>query len=64
MDSNGDMIVWMEGFDQICKHPYNDFLFAKVNLASATATPLSCIPNDVTVQVDIFYSHSRSIGIF
>lgn len=46
------MIAWIEGFDEICKHPYDDFLFARVDLHKATATPISCIPRDVTVQED------------
>lgn len=46
----------MEGFADLCKHPYNDFLFASVDLSTATATPISCIPTDVTVQMDEWIS--------
>jgi len=52
LDGSGSMTAWLNGFDQLCKHPYDDFLFAKVNLQMATATPIACIPSDVTVQMD------------
>jgi len=53
---SGSMIAWMEGFDDLCQHPYDDFLFAKVDLATATATPIACIPTDVTIQMDEWIS--------
>jgi hypothetical protein len=56
LDNDDQMTVWMEGFPDLCQHPYNDFLFAKVDLDTATATPISCIPRDVTVQMDEWIS--------
>jgi len=44
-DAQGNILTWMEGFDNICNDPYNNFLFAKVNLPTATATPIACIPS-------------------
>ena len=32
------MVAWLEGFDDVCNHPYNDFLFATVDLQTATGT--------------------------
>jgi len=52
LDNKGNMIAWMEGFPDLCNHPYNDFLFAIVNLQRATANLISCIPQNVTVQMD------------
>jgi len=52
MLKSGSLLAWMEGFDDLCNHPYDDFLFADVNLATATATPVACIPKDVVVQMD------------
>jgi len=52
MLNTGEMLTWMEGFDSLCKHPYNDFLFAKVDLSTATATPIACITQSVTVDMD------------
>jgi len=49
---SGELLCWMEGFDSLCQHPYNNFLFAKVNLAGAKAAPVSCIPQEVTVNMD------------
>jgi len=43
-----NLLAWVEGFDSYCQHPYNDFLFARVNLLTAEAKPIACI--NVTIQ--------------
>eukprot|EP01121_Diplochlamys_sp_Union-15-3_P017159 TRINITY_DN598_c0_g1_i3.p1 TRINITY_DN598_c0_g1~~TRINITY_DN598_c0_g1_i3.p1 ORF type:complete len:230 (-),score=47.03 TRINITY_DN598_c0_g1_i3:64-753(-) len=48
LDSSGNLLAWIEGFDSVCKHPYDNFLFATVNLRNASATPIACIPTNVT----------------
>lgn len=45
----------MNGFDQVCNDPYNEFLFASVNLAGAQATPIACIPTSAVDQEDEWY---------
>ncbi len=40
----------------LCNHPYNDFLFATVNLHTVKATPIACISKNVTVQMDEWIS--------
>ncbi len=30
IDTNGQILAWMEGFDSLCDNPYDNFLFAKV----------------------------------
>jgi len=50
--ADGTIMSWMFGFEGLCKHPYDDFLFARVNLADATAVPIACIPQSVTVDMD------------
>jgi hypothetical protein len=54
--SDGTILAFVEGFDELCKHPYNNYLFAKVNLNTATATPIACISRDVTIQMDEWIS--------
>jgi len=49
---DGTIVSWMYGFEGLCKHPYDDFLFARVNLTDATAVPISCIPKNITVDMD------------
>lgn len=56
-------MVWMEGFEELCNHPYDDFLFASVNLATAKATPIACIPQNVTVQMDEWISSFSLDGL-
>eukprot|EP01116_Phalansterium_solitarium_P011733 TRINITY_DN2749_c0_g3_i1.p1 TRINITY_DN2749_c0_g3~~TRINITY_DN2749_c0_g3_i1.p1 ORF type:complete len:352 (+),score=147.19 TRINITY_DN2749_c0_g3_i1:124-1179(+) len=51
-DASGSLLAWVEGFDDVCDHPYDDFLFAKVDLPTATATPIACIDRNVTVHMD------------
>jgi hypothetical protein len=51
-NAQGARLAWVEGFDSLCQHPYNNFLFANVNLATAKATPIACIASDVTVDMD------------
>jgi len=43
-----NLLAWVEGFDEFCQHPYNEFLFARVNLLTAAAKPIACI--NVTIQ--------------
>jgi len=45
-------LAWMEGFEDLCQHPYNDYLFAQVDLMKASAKPIACIPQNVTVHMD------------
>jgi len=52
VDSNGNILAWLEGFDQLCNNPENNFLFAEVNLQTAKATPVACISQDVVVHMD------------
>jgi hypothetical protein len=50
-NANGTVLAFAYGFEGLCKHPYEDFLFVNVNLTDATASPIGCIPNNVTIQV-------------
>jgi len=54
--TDGNFLTWMYGFESLCKHPYDDFLFAYVNLADASATPIACIEKNVTVHEDEWIS--------
>eukprot|EP00003_Mantamonas_plastica_P024871 TRINITY_DN4740_c0_g1_i1.p1 TRINITY_DN4740_c0_g1~~TRINITY_DN4740_c0_g1_i1.p1 ORF type:complete len:383 (+),score=138.99 TRINITY_DN4740_c0_g1_i1:51-1199(+) len=63
-NQNGKVLTWVNGFDKECQHPYNDFAFASVDLNTANATLISCIPKDVTVQEDEWessFSHDDSM---
>jgi len=51
-DKDGSMLAWVFGFMDVCKHPYNDFAFARVHPANATAELIACIPHNVTVDMD------------
>jgi len=56
MDSNANVLAWVDGFYSICKNPYNDYAFATVNLKSAKATLGTCIQHNVTVAMDEWIS--------
>jgi len=56
VQSNGNLLSFIEGFSHLCQHPYDDYLFAQVNLATATATPIACIPKNVTIDMDEWIS--------
>jgi len=56
MDSKTTVLAWLYGFDGLCDNPYDDFLFARVNLLTATATPIACIPKSVVDQEDEWIS--------
>eukprot|EP01094_Clydonella_sp_ATCC50884_P000273 TRINITY_DN1021_c0_g1_i2.p1 TRINITY_DN1021_c0_g1~~TRINITY_DN1021_c0_g1_i2.p1 ORF type:complete len:336 (+),score=71.36 TRINITY_DN1021_c0_g1_i2:100-1107(+) len=63
-NANGTVLSFMFGFEGLCRHPYEDFLFANVNLTSAEATPIACIPQKVTIQEDEWissFSQDRSM---
>jgi len=53
---DGTILTWMEGYDNLCNHPYNDFLFATVNFKTFTSQPIACISTNVTVQMDEWIS--------
>lgn len=55
LNQSTQRLTWMEGFDDLCKHPYNNFLFSKVDLINAVATPIACISQNVTVHMDEWY---------
>lgn len=50
MSSDGTVLGFLEGFDQVCNDPFNNYLFAHVNLATATATPIACIANSTVIH--------------
>jgi hypothetical protein len=56
LDEQGNVLGFLEGFTELCKHPYNNFLFAKVNLNTATAKPIGCIDKDLSIQMDEWIS--------
>jgi len=56
LDSNGNVLAWLYGFENLCNNPYDDFLFARVNLNTGKATPLGCIPKNVIDQEDEWIS--------
>jgi len=51
-DGSVEMLGWIEGFPDLCKHPYNDFLFAQVNLHTGKARPVACLDHSVSIQED------------
>jgi hypothetical protein len=50
MNSDGTLLGFLEGFDEVCNDPFNNYLFARVNLATATATPIACISNSTVID--------------
>jgi len=50
VDANGYRLAWLDGFAELCNDEYNDFLFAKVNVNTATAKPIACIPSNALVH--------------
>jgi pyruvate/2-oxoglutarate dehydrogenase complex dihydrolipoamide dehydrogenase (E3) component len=50
--TDGSMIAWVEGFDNICQHPYNNFALANVTLNTATASLVACMDHNVTLHMD------------
>jgi len=45
--TSSQLLTWIKGYDNVCHHGNNDFLFAELNLATGIATPVACIPQDV-----------------
>jgi len=56
MDSNSNILAWVDGFYSTCNNPYNDYAFATVNLKTAKATLGNCIQHNVTVVMDEWIS--------
>jgi len=54
--SDGNLLTFVEGFDSTCQDPYNNFAFATVNLASASATLINCISHNATIDMDEWIS--------
>lgn len=52
LDAAGNVLVWANGGQAICRDPYNDFLFGTVNMNTAKLTPSACIPHNTTVDTD------------
>jgi len=59
---NGELLAWVEGFDSLCRHPFDNFLFASVNVSSATASPIACISRNVTIDMDEWIASFSSDG--
>jgi len=51
-DKQSRLLTWIEGFDEVCLDPYNNFGFARVTLTTAQAQLLTCIQHNVTVHMD------------
>jgi len=49
---DGTLLVWVFGFSEVCKHPYNDFAFAKLSLDTAQATLIACMDRNITLHMD------------
>jgi hypothetical protein len=55
-------LTWMYGFEGKCQHPYEDFLFAAVDPATATATPIACMSKNTTVHMDEWIADFNAEG--
>ena len=49
VDAQGRRLVWLEGFDDVCQHPFNNFGFGFMDLSTSIATLQACIPSNVTI---------------
>lgn len=49
---DGSLVAWVYGFESVCKDPYDDYAFAKVNLATGAASLIACIPKGIVVDTD------------
>jgi len=56
INPDGSMLAFVEGFDEICQHPYNNFAFAMVNLPQATAKLTVCVSRNTTIHMDEWIS--------
>lgn len=54
--SQDGMLAFVEGFDELCAHPDNNFLFARVNFSTAVATPIACIQRNETIHMNEWIS--------
>jgi len=53
MQSDGTVLAWLNGFSGFCgEDPLDSYLFARLNLSAATATPIACVPKNVIIQED------------
>lgn len=49
---DGTVLAFVFGFEDKCKHPYNDFAFANVNLTSGEASFIACMDKSVSINTN------------
>ena len=59
-----DVLVFVEGFDNICKHPYNNFGFAKINLVTTDIQLLTCIDRNITIEFTEYTAFNNDGTLF
>jgi len=65
LNDDGTILGFLEGFEELCDHPYDNFLFANVDLEKATAIPIKCIPKDVVIhEAQWISSFSKDNSLF
>merc|ERR1712137_561526 len=55
-NSNGTILSFAFGYETLCKHPYEDFVFVNLNLTDATTEPIACISKNTTIQEEEWIS--------
>ncbi|KAH3761016.1 hypothetical protein Pelo_7177 [Pelomyxa schiedti] len=54
--SENTAIAFVEGFSNICHHPYNNYAFATIDLETAQATFSACMDESVSIDMDPWIS--------
>ena len=59
-----NVLSFVFGFEDICKHPYNDYAFATVNLKTAAADLIVCIDKSLMVESTEFTTFNADGSLF
>ena len=62
--SNTEILSFVFGFEDICKHPYNDYAFANVDLMTAEAKLLTCLNHSLVVESTEFTTFNADGSLF
>lgn len=55
-NEDGSIMCFAYGYEQLCQHPYESYLFLNLNLADASTEPVACIWRNTTIQDDEWIS--------
>mmetsp|Transcript_10947 Transcript_10947/g.44775 ORF Transcript_10947/g.44775 Transcript_10947/m.44775 type:complete len:136 (-) Transcript_10947:1368-1775(-) len=55
-NEDGTVLCFAFGYESLCQHPYESYLFLNLNLEDASTEPVACIWRNTTIQDDEWIS--------